>query len=223
MKIVLQYLYNNRLEFFLGTLLFNLFGILIFTDSFFLEYLFPIALLLNTVAGINLLVNKRLKIILTVLFFASALTSGYAMWDTQNLEVDIARFGFFFLFYAIITFEIIKQVWAINEVTKNLILGVVSGYMSLGLVGYFIVMAVEMLLPGSFSGNFFEANMPMNEKSDSLLYFSYITLMTIGYGEIVPVTTAAQKASMLLGLMGQFYMVIITAVVVGKYINFSKK
>ncbi|WP_101449582.1 ion channel [Aquimarina sp. MAR_2010_214] len=51
------------------------------------------------------------------------------------------------------------------------------------------------------------------------MYYSYITLMTIGYGEIIPVTSLSQKAAILVGMMGQFYLVILTAIVVGKYIN----
>ena len=99
----------------------------------------------------------------------------------------------------------------------------VSGYITLGLVGYFILMSVEMTYPGSFGSSLFADALSINEKADSLLYYSYITLMTIGYGEILPLTTVAQKAAILIGLMGQFYMVIITAVVVGKYINYANK
>ena len=43
--------------------------------------------------------------------------------------------------------------------------------------------------------------------------------MTIGYGDIIPDTSLAQKASILIGMVGQFYLMIITAIVVGKYIN----
>ena len=57
--------------------------------------------------------------------------------------------------------------------------------------------------------------------ADSLLYYSYITLLTIGYGEIFPISPVAQKAAILIGLVGQFYFVIITAVVVEKYIRNS--
>ncbi|WP_296314158.1 ion channel [Winogradskyella sp. UBA3174] len=46
-----------------------------------------------------------------------------------------------------------------------------------------------------------------------------MTLMTIGYGDILPVTPIAQKASIFIGLIGQFYLVILTAIVVSKYIN----
>jgi hypothetical protein len=58
-----------------------------------------------------------------------------------------------------------------------------------------------------------------NTRVDELLYYSYVTLMTIGYGEIVPITSIARKASILIGLMGQIYLVVLTAIIVGKYIN----
>jgi len=51
------------------------------------------------------------------------------------------------------------------------------------------------------------------------MYYTYITLMTIGYGDISPATPLAKKAAVFIGLWGQFYLVIITAVVVGKYIG----
>ena len=55
------------------------------------------------------------------------------------------------------------------------------------------------------------------------MYYSYITLMTIGYGDILPITPIAQKAAIFIGLIGQFYLVVLTAIVVGKYINQSSK
>ena len=57
--------------------------------------------------------------------------------------------------------------------------------------------------------------------TEELMYFSYITLTTIGYGDILPITPMARKAAILIGLIGQMYLVVITAIVVGKYINQS--
>lgn len=223
MKRTKKITHNYRFELFLATLVFNLFGILLFNDALFTTYLFPIGVLLNIITGINLISNKKVKILIIILFLATAFTSGFAMSDVENLSLDLLRFGFYFLFYVVITYEIIKQIWFIKDVSKDLIIGVISGYITLGLVGFFIFMAVEMAQPGSFESSLFTDAYTIGEKSDSLLYYSYITLMTIGYGEIVPVTTVAQKAAILLGLCGQFYLVIITAVVVGKYLNYAHK
>lgn len=218
---VLRHTY--RFEMFLATLGFNLFGILLFNNVLFNTYLLPIGLLLNVALGINLISIKKTKILITVIFLATAITTVFAMFDVNIPNLNLLKFVFYFLFFVIITFEIVKQVWYLNDVSKDLILGVVSGYICLGLVGFFIFMAVEILHPGSFQSPLFVESYTMNEKSDSLLYYSYITLLTIGYGDVVPITTAAQKATIFLGLLGQFYLVILTAVTVGKYINYTHK
>ena len=215
--------YTYRFEMFLASLVFNLFGILLFNVELFNTYLLPIGLLLNFALGINLISKRKTRVLISFMFIVTLFTSGFQMFDVDISNVSILRFLFYFLFYVVITFEIIKQVWRINEVGKDLIMGVISGYICLGLVGYFIFMAIEITHPGSFQSTLFTESFSINQKSDGLLYYSYITLLTIGYGEIVPITTAAQKAAVFLGLLGQFYLVILTAVTVGKYINYNYK
>ncbi len=51
------------------------------------------------------------------------------------------------------------------------------------------------------------------------MYFSYITMLTIGYGDIYPLGHLAQKATVLIGLIGQVYIVILTAIMIAKYVN----
>lgn len=128
--------------------------------------------------------------------------------------------GGYFLFYGFVATQLIKQVWLAKIVDRNVIFGLISGYISLGLIGFFICLAIEISNPGSFEGlKVMVSN--TDALTEQLMYFSYITLLTIGYGDILPVTTLAQKATILIGLMGQMYLVVITAIVVGKYINQS--
>ncbi|MGI9547949.1 MAG: ion channel [Flavobacteriaceae bacterium] len=123
----------------------------------------------------------------------------------------------FFLFFALVTLEVISQVWHSAHVDRTVILGVMSGYICLGLLGFFLFMSIEIIEPGSIKG-ISEGVTSMGGRSD-ILYFSYISLLTIGYGEIVPTSDLSKSASVLLGLLGQFYMVIITAIVVGKFLS----
>ena len=76
---------------------------------------------------------------------------------------------------------------------------------------------VEILEPGSYHG--IPVDMLLGEKSRELMNFSYITLLTVGYGDISPVSFAAQKLAVLTAMLGQFYLVIITAVVMGKFLQ----
>ena len=122
-----------------------------------------------------------------------------------------------FPFYSIVTYQLIVQVLTMERVQVSTLLGLVSGYISLGLIGAMLCIIIEMFAPGSFSG--IRPSNGVLPNVEDIVYYTYITLLTIGYGEIVPVSDIARKASLLIGLAGQFYLVIITAVVVSKYMN----
>ncbi|MGK0427236.1 MAG: putative membrane protein, partial [Ulvibacter sp.] len=88
-----------RFEMFLATLVFNLFGILLFNDVLFNTYLLPIGLLLNIALGINLISRRKTKIIITVILGVAAFTSGFSMFDVDTSNLNLLRFVFYFLFY----------------------------------------------------------------------------------------------------------------------------
>jgi hypothetical protein len=50
-----------------------------------------------------------------------------------------------------------------------------------------------------------------------MLYFSFVTLLTIGYGDIIPVNDIAQTAVVFEGMIGQFYVAILVARLVSLY------
>lgn len=215
-------LYKHRFEIFLTTQLAILFGSLFFPAEFFEYRLLPLLFLASIIAGI-LLISKRRKVMwfFIGLFVLAAIVFGFDMISrSQNTENLLFRLSIYFVFHIIVTWNIILQVWKAKRVNKNVIIGLMSGYISLGFLAFFLFMTIEISNPGAFTGPLLETeNMAL--RSDGLLYYAYITLLTIGYGEIVPVTPIAQKAAILVGLVGQFYMVIITAVVVEKYIKHS--
>lgn len=50
------------------------------------------------------------------------------------------------------------------------------------------------------------------------LYFSFITMATVGYGDITPIRSETQTLSYLIAIIGQLYVAIIIAIIVGKYL-----
>ena len=221
---MLKKLYKHRFEIFLTTQLTILFGSLFFPHDFFEYTLLPLLYLVSIAAGI-LMISKRKKTMwfCIVLFAVAAFIFGSDMISrTENMESILIRLSIYFIFHIIVTWNIIKQVWQAKRVTKNVIMGLMSGYISLGFLAFFLFMSIELTHPGAFSGILMEGT-DFQVRSEGILYYAYITLLTIGYGEIVPTIPIAQKAAILVGLIGQFYMVIITAVVVEKYIKHSSK
>ena len=233
-------LYHFRFELFLSSQVAILFGSLLVPPVIFESYLEPILFLVNLFAGV-ILISKNpilmwfcigLLTLNTVLFGISTTlgneSRGISLLPRDSLPsvesrgISLLRLSGYFLFYIVVTIQIIKQVWFAKWVNKNVIFGLTSGYISLGLIGFFIFLTIELVMPGSFQGGVLGIQGANELLTDELMYFSYITLMTIGYGDILPSTVLAQKATMFVGLIGQFYLVIITAVVVEKYISHNK-
>lgn len=219
-----NFLFSNRFEIFLITQVLILFGSLFFPSEQYEDVMMPVFFLLNIIAGILIVSKHKTKWIIIGFFFLASVFFGL---DTlKNYESDKylwARLAVYFVFYIMVTLNIIKQVWYEKEVNKKVIFGLMSGYISLGFLAFFLFLSIEMATPNSFTGTLLDQSKAFNLRMDSILYYAYIILLTIGYGEIVPATPVAQKASILVGLVGQFYIAIITAVVVEKYFRFITK
>jgi hypothetical protein len=222
---MIRILYRNRFELFLTIQLAILFGSLIFPKDFFEQLLTPILYMLNILAGM-LMISKQKKSMwfCFLLFLVALFFFGNSMFLKKDVDDYLLyRFGVYFIFNIVVTWNIIKQVWKEKEVDRKMILGLISGYISLGFLGFFLFMSIEITHHNAFAFSLLEGSQNFEFHSDNILYYSFITLLTIGYGEITPIIPIAQKAAILVGLMGQFYMVIITGVVIEKYIFKSRK
>lgn len=209
-------IYPYRFEIFFYSQIIILFGSLIIPPILFENVVSPILFQVNILAGVLLLFKKKklMWFLIFLLIITSIIISSNILNHTEKGILNFFKMSAYFLFYIIVTFQLIKQVWKSKRVGKNVIFGLISGYISLGLIGFFICMTIEMITPGSFQG--FSEGISLTE---NIMYYSYITLLTIGYGEVLPITSLAQKSAILIGLTGQMYLVVVTAIVVGKYVN----
>lgn len=123
---------------------------------------------------------------------------------------------FYLVFFSLIAKEVFAEVLYIKTVSGELLAAAMCGFVLLCLIADFVFLLIEINVPDSFSnlGKFTLAN---------LNYFSFTTLLTIGYGDIVPVSLVAKRAVMLMGLIGNFYSVFVTGIIIGKYLSTDKR
>ncbi|MCW3116738.1 MAG: hypothetical protein JWM28_820 [Chitinophagaceae bacterium] len=124
----------------------------------------------------------------------------------------------FIIYFVTITVEVFRKILLVDRVAPEIISAVLCGFIMLCFIGSFLFDFIETYTPGSFSG-LGESKMKLN----TLLYFSVSNLLTLGFGDILPISFFAKKAVMFLGLVGHFYTVFVTAIIIGKYINQGRK
>jgi hypothetical protein len=102
-----------------------------------------------------------------------------------------------------------------EEVTREVIYAAVLLYLLAALMWAFAYTFLELLDPTSF-------NIALSQPEAYLLvfqYYSFVTITTLGYGDITPVTEVAKAFSVLEAVVGQLYLVIVVAWLVGMYVS----
>ena len=110
----------------------------------------------------------------------------------------------------------LSQIVLGNEVSINRLVGAISLYLLLGVLWAVAYAALELLSAGSFSGDL--ATGPNGWGSD-WLYFSFVTMTTLGYGDVTPISSVARLLAYMQAVFGLFYIAIFVAGLVGAYVS----
>ncbi|MEM8564634.1 MAG: ion channel [Pseudomonadota bacterium] len=96
--------------------------------------------------------------------------------------------------------------------TRNAIMGTLALYLLLGIVWAHLYALMLFFIPDAFKGL---DPQPGADPLPQLLYFSYVTLATLGYGDISPLAPIAKTLAYLQAITGTFYLAIIVASLIG--------
>ena len=120
------------------------------------------------------------------------------------------------MFFGFTAVVVLTRVIRSRKVTAETIYGAISVYLLMGLTWMTAYGLLERLHPGSF--NVAAAQNPDSILSSlDLLYFSFVTLTTLGYGDITPISDAARSLAFMEAITGVMYLTILVARLVGMY------
>lgn len=134
--------------------------------------------------------------------------------------VELAAHTAAFCLMLIVVMTILGHVLTVEQVTLDILLGAASVYLFVGVLWGALFALLEYLFPGSFLlprdvvGSGPTTLLPLR-RDTAILYFSFETLTTLGYGDIVPLTPPARFLAILEALVGQLYL----AVLVGRLVS----
>ncbi len=99
-------------------------------------------------------------------------------------------------------------------------MGAVCVYLLMGLIWALLYLLIAQTIPGAFSGL---EQLNWYENFSAVAYYSFVTLTTLGYGDITPVAPLARFLAYMEAVAGVFYMAILVASLIGVAINRTQK
>lgn len=110
----------------------------------------------------------------------------------------------------------IQQVMHSGTVDANSIIGAICIYLLLGMIWAFFYLFVNILIPGSFN---VQISGSAYAQLNDFIHYSFVTLTTLGYGDIAPIRETARALATIEAILGQFYIATLVAGLVAAYIT----
>ncbi len=121
------------------------------------------------------------------------------------------------LFLAFTIAMILRFIIQADHVTRDVLFAAVVVYLLIGVTWSMIYALLEHHVPGSF--DFIEGQ--IQDSDYAFIYYSFVTLTTLGYGDVTPLTSQAGALVILEALIGQLYLAIMIARLVGLHISYA--
>jgi len=131
---------------------------------------------------------------------------------TELYYFEYSYLGFLLIFLIAAAWIVGENVLLTGKVDFNIIVGSVALYLLIGLIWSILYTMLLEFAPNSFAG--IEPG-PWYDNMSKTTYFSFVTLTTLGYGDISPVKPIAEVLVILEAVVGMFYMAVIVASLIG--------
>ena len=155
-------------------------------------------LLLAGVAGLKARAGVRVAL-LSLVVAAVAVRLWPSSTAAATAAASLASLG-------LMAMVVLVQAFRGGTVNLHRIQGAVAAYLLLGLAWAYAYELVAALVPGAFA-----SGQSLAHQSQVFVYYSFVTLTTVGYGDVTPVHPMARSLAMLEALMGQLYPAILLA------------
>lgn len=164
------------------------------------------------------------------LAIATAVTQVLWLLNPQSLRVSgIPLLCLITLFIAWSVVRLMRVLSHELRIDGRSLCGATAGYLLLGISGGLVLTVLDSILPGSFQDNL--THQPLSMPPFSLLagdpivwdldyarlnYFAFVSLTTLGYGDITPVVPVTRLACLMLSVIGPLYIAVVLGVLISR-------
>lgn len=159
---------------------------------------------------------------LAVAVALAILAGRWLSYFLESASLALIVHGGAVLFLGFTACILLSHVLKDEEVTADKIYGAICVYLLIGLTWALLFSVIEGIRPGSFQMGQAPGAGP-EEKLTLFTYYSFVTLSTVGYGDVLPVSPLARSFAVVEAVFGQIYLATLIARLVGLHIVHSLK
>jgi hypothetical protein len=120
------------------------------------------------------------------------------------------------VFFVVTSVRLVRLLTQVPRVNLQVLAGAAAGYVHLGLTGGILATWIEVILPGSFN---LGKTAPSDFLLDRLTYFSFVTIGSLGYGDVLPANPLGERVAILLSLSSTLYVSLLVGLLLGRFIQ----
>lgn len=186
-------------------------------------FVFVISTVLLIIATFAVTGNRRARHTGVMLLMVSMLIEGASVLFVSSKEVAAIHHSLRAVFFGYIIVEILRSLFKPNVVTMDTISASLCVYIMLGALWAHFYSISEIMVPGSVAvlermiGAVHIKNNDMTT-SFRMLYFSLVTLSTVGYGDVVPLSPVTRMLAVSEAIIGQLYLLVMVSRLVGIHV-----
>ncbi len=165
--------------------------------------------------------ERRMPLVLGLFLSVGSVAIDLLIFIFPNQPLVMVSFCSLLLLLSFFSVNILRNVLRSGEVTADKIYGAVCVYLLIAYAWAFAYAIIETLQPGSFSGLKETGPTAHVDLVMQMRYFSFVIVTTVGFGDIAPLTPIARMFVTLEAVMGQMYIAILVARLVGLHIVYA--
>jgi voltage-gated potassium channel len=159
-------------------------------------------------------VRKSGKILLRVIVISMIVIIWLKPAGYDSVYIDLVKLGFIVAFFIFVMSFLVRFVSKSTSVDVNVLIVSINIYLLAGIIGASLSLSFYYLYPDAYN---FPAYID-HPIFAHFIYYSFITLSTVGYGDITPRIPETQTLAYIISVVGQLYVAIIIAFLIGKFL-----
>lgn len=157
-------------------------------------------------------VRKSKKILLRGIVISMIIILWLKPVGFDSIYIDLVKLSFIVAFFIFVLSFLVRFISKSTSVNVNVLIVSINIYLLAGIIGASLSLVLYYLYPDAY-------NFPANINAPvfaHFLYYSFITMSTVGYGDITPRIPETQTLAYFISISGQLYVAIIIAFLIGK-------